>query len=242
MDDNKFFKFVWRFNAISIAGIVFIVAIGLLWEIFLQDMFRVNNVSNIVAVDGTQSDDAPKTEEVLSTSLSGPHNDAQHYIVSLSSNQIIDRVYSSDKKARSARNVGLLYIKSGKVDWFFEGKDQLILTTHRIYENSISLPNTYSNQAQPHENELEAIALSYVDKDTNGDHRLSRNDLIKLVLVSIDGRNRNVVLENLLSSPLINDLDQTRLLVQFENEEGKHWAILDKETLSLGETKQIPLP
>jgi len=81
-----------------------------------------------------------------------------------------------------------------------------------------------------------------VDKDTNGDHRFSRNDLIKLVLVSIDGRNRNVVLENLLSSPLINDLDQTRLLVQFENEEGKHWAILDKETLSLGEAKQIPLP
>jgi hypothetical protein len=184
-DNNRFFQFVWRLNALAIAGLVLLtVLLGLYgltslvsWET------RERNVTDLVTVNPGVS----QQEEVR---LGYPSSIAGTQIVRipLYLEQKTDVTYFS--KSSGANTVNDLYVDSatGKSNWLFKG-------THRLIFNQ----NPILRQLKSNESVVTSILYSLIEKDSNGDGRLSHKDEITVGYSSPDGS---------IYKPLMNNIEK----------------------------------
>jgi hypothetical protein len=230
-DNNRFFQFVWRLNALAIAGVA--VVAGLLGLYGLISIFdwetRDREVTDLLAVEP----DVSRQDEVrlgYPTTVPG----TQYVRIPLFREQKRDLSYYS--KSSGDNTVNELYVDSstGKSRWLFAGTDRLILNQLQTMQQLKS--------AQPI---ATSILYSLVDKDTNNDKRLSPQDFTSIGYASLDGTVYTPLLDNIAKLYAVEQVaDDKVMVIYFRNGESRlityalpNYAILVDQVLPKLESK-----
>jgi hypothetical protein len=230
-DNNRFFQFVWRLNALAIAGVA--VVAGLLGLYGLISIFdwetRDREVTDLLAVEP----DVSRQDEVrlgYPTTIPG----TQYVRVPLFREQKRDLSYYS--KSSGDNTVNELYVDSstGKSKWLFAGTDRLILNQLQTMQ-----------QLKSDQPIATSILYSLVDKDTNNDKRLSPQDVTSIGYASLDGTVYTPLLDNIGKLYSVEQVaDDKVMVIYFRNGESRlityalpNYAILVDQVLPKLESK-----
>jgi len=182
MENNKFFKYTWRFNAllISIAGLL---AVGLLmfagYKLF-RDVTRERNIQNIVNVESSDNiKQAWRFGQLLEV------HGSPYVLLPLNSDQRYAQSYYG-KSSLSARNYLFINTLNSQKKWLFKQNDYLIQHIEML---------SHENYGEKNKKEL-AILLKIIKSDSNSDALLTDSDLKTLALVQPDGTNYTEVIDN----------------------------------------------
>jgi heme/copper-type cytochrome/quinol oxidase subunit 2 len=183
MEENKFFKFVWRFNGV-VFMITAVLAIGVLsfagYRMY-QEVTRERATRNIVNV----AEDSPIKETWQLGHLQNISG-TSYVIIPLYSDQNYAQSYFS-KSAQSTRNVLFINIKTNQKKWLFDTNNYLIINEEHLSEKEFD----------HRDRNIRAILYSVVKKDTNGDKRLTNDDKIDVALTTPSGDNYKELLNGI---------------------------------------------
>ncbi len=225
MEENKFFKLVWRFNGlvIAIAGLLAIaVLIFASFEIY-KSTTRDRSTRNVVNID----EDTEIKEEWRYgqlTKISGTN----HLMLPLHSEQSFDRAYFS-KSSNSTRNYLFINTETSQKKWLFDHTDYLIESTDRL-----GLGGYDSKES--------TIAILYnlvkIDSDHNG--RLTAKDLNTVAITRADGSNYKELIkgvEFIVDQSLLNDKE---LLLIYQKNRISYTSTIDLVNLEIAENEELP--
>ncbi|MBT2130834.1 hypothetical protein [Aliiroseovarius lamellibrachiae] len=233
LDDNKFFKFIWRVNALAIAAILVLAAVTLFWQFLGKDVFGPRHVTDVVNVDPADE----TIVELRSISIDGRVAGAKLFRVSLNTEQEYDLGFSSKGSKGSVLNTGFYDLNTGTIQWLFPTQDQLITHVETLFT---SRHENASLLAQ------KPVALghfvSFIDQDTSGDKRLSPSDEISVLAIGPDGQGAKRILSGLIRAPRVQPLGGGKAVLFFDTSEGQHSAIFDWDEGTLGAEFTIALP
>ena len=210
---NRFFRNLWRFNAITLAGatVLFIVAALFFVAVLLQDQARPRQVTNVVSV-GEQ--EAASNE--FSLGSPGVISGTPYVQVSLIRGQLGGP--GSMYPRRSDRNVvNLLFlnISTNETRWLFEGAGQLIIESHSMFNRMKTSPDDTRSPV--------GTFYVVVDKDTDGDKRLSERDALSLAASAVDGTGYRKLIEGIEQVYAVQQVADDKALVLY---------LKDKQTFS----------
>lgn len=173
MTENKFFRFVWRFNAIAImlTALVVIIVGSVLGLVMYRDSTRQRSVTNVVNIERTSN-----VAEILRLGQSTPIEGTSYLMAPLTSDQTYSQSYY-DKSAYSQRNVLFIDTRGTGSHWLFSTNEYLIINDSLIAEGM--------EQQRP--KPVRAILYLVVKADTNHDRRLTDSDTKTISLSSPDG-------------------------------------------------------
>lgn len=194
MDENRFFRIVWRINSVFLL-IAAILGIGVLlfaaYAIY-KDIFAERRVHNVVNVDAR----SPAEERwQYGSMLNVPGT--PHVMLRLESDQSYSQSYYS-KSTSSARNYLFINGQSSAAHWLFDRQDYLITGFNFLSRND------YRKQETP----PRAILYEVVKRDSDNDGRLSSNDLESIGLSMPDGTNYKEIvqeIDSLIGHVLVDD-------------------------------------
>lgn len=162
MEDNRTFKFIWRFNAIilMVAGILSIGILFFAGYHVIKDAVKERNTRNIVNVDEDDSIDEKwelgRLYEIEGTSF---------LQIPLVSDQRYAQSYSS-KSSDSVRNYLYIDTKNNTKNWLFKTNEFLVADIDYLSEKIYNTEDRI----------VRAILYTVIEKDTNGDKRLTTKD------------------------------------------------------------------
>ncbi|WP_016954921.1 hypothetical protein [Catenovulum agarivorans] len=225
MEDNKFFKLVWRFNClvISVAGIL---AIGVLLFVMLQiftETTRERNRQNIVNID--------ENEEVKENWRLGQVTNLLSHktlMISLNSDQSFNRGYFS-KSSNSTRNYLFINTETNSEQWLFDHTNYLIEST-----NHLRLGDYNSKEV------VLAILYNLVKLDSNSDNRLTPSDLTTIAISKPNGSGYKEILtdvEQVIGNTL---LSETELFIIYQLNGKSLSSIINLTNFELSNTKELP--
>ncbi|NNE86673.1 MAG: hypothetical protein HKN27_01245 [Silicimonas sp.] len=231
--DTGFFKWVWRFNALALAGLLLFAGAMVLWEMIPR---TASSVSGVVNVD-------PADETLVETLQIGGVTVIDGLIrYSVGREQTYDVGYSSGKSTRNnTLNYGYLDPESGDLRWLLDGFDALILETIALRRPSRASRSSVSESENDETQETVATLFLIVDQDTSGDKRLSRSDIGRLALSMPDGTGLKNILEDVHAFRGVQAFDAVRRLIRYEDSTGDKVAILNLATLTLEKTLTLTL-
>ncbi len=225
MEDNTFFKSVWRFNGlvIALAGILSVgVLIFITYKLF-NDVTRERNTSNIVNLE-----EDTEIKESWNLGQLSKLNDGKTLIIPLHSNQSFNRSYFS-KSSNSTRNYLFIDTETLQEKWLFDHTDYLI-------ERSDWLKRDDYNAEDP----VIAILYQLVKLDSDSDNRLSADDLSIIAIASPDGSNYKELINEV---ELIVDhtlLSKKELFLIYQKDNISYSAIIDLAKRTIIKTTQLP--
>jgi hypothetical protein len=226
--ESRFFKYVWRFNALAIAGaattcIVLGLSAGL--SIFNAEQ-RPHRVTNIVNVD--QEDKA--SEEF---SLGNPSA-----IAGISYVQVplyrgrrygVGSIYSGG--SQQVVNLLFLNISTNESRWLFNGVGQ-VLDSHTLF-NKLKDANDPSRAAI-------AVVHVVVEKDTDGDKRLTEKDAISLATSATDGTNYRKLIEGVDQLYSVKQIADDKVLVLYQKNRETVSALYGVPSMALLMQASVP--
>lgn len=231
MDDNRFFKTIWRFNAMAIA-VLLLVAVGLMaWEMGLRRVLNPRTVQEVVNIDETDTS-VVQTQKLRVTGKVEGHD---LFLVSIDTEQTYDTTYSSKGTGRTELNIGLFDPKSGDTTWVFPTRDQMITDVKTIYTTP-SLPNGRKRSV------AHSLLITFVDTDTNGDQRLTNSDAKSVTVRKIGDPNPKLILENLQSDPRPWEISGGLHVLFFTKDNVQQSAIYDPDTMTVQNISALPAP
>lgn len=198
-DNNRFFRLVWRINALAIACLVVLLGLLGLYQLtyFFKWQTRDRQVTDLVAV-------APQTVRQEESRLGQPNKIAGTQIVRipLYLEQKTDDVYFS--KGSSGNIVNELFVDSstGKSKWLFKGTSRLVLNQNHIL-----------SQLKSEQPLVTSILYTLVEKDSNGDGTLSHKDQVTVGYSSLDGTVFTPLMDNVEKLYATEQVSDDRLLI-----------------------------
>jgi hypothetical protein len=203
--ENGFFKYVWRFNAlaIAVAGTTCILLGFYAALTNFKEETRPRRVTNVVNVD--QQD---KVSEEFSLGTPSAIAATSYVRVPLYRGQSysVGSIYSKG----SQQVVNLLFLNSSTNEsrWLFNGVGQLLLDSHDLFNKLKDAPD------QPRA----AVAVVYVivEKDTNGDKRLTEKDATTLAASAADGTNYRKLIEGIDQLYSVKQIADDKVLVLYQ--------------------------
>jgi len=181
-DDNRFFKFLWRFNALlisalGIAGLIIVVfAFGELYQSYV----RPHNKHNVVNIN-----DKREKQEAWTFSHAEEVGNRSYVLFPLVSEQNFSLEYNSHKSVRAVRNYLVVDTENNEKEWLLDDNNSLISQVHKLKLDSVP----YTEHCKKTECETFALLLKRHKKDTNDNQSLDANDLITLAVTYHDGNN-----------------------------------------------------
>jgi hypothetical protein len=176
----RLFRFLWRANAVLIftAGVVALICLAVALIHMLRWPFRDREVRAVVNTDQKQQVDE-------SLSLGSPQNISGNpwVLLPLESDQTYDHG-SFSKSAQAVRNYAFVS-PTEATRWLYPHNRFLVL-------HATLLPDADYNDEQP----TALISFEVVEKDTDGDARLTRADSARLVFTRPDGSGLTGVLDD----------------------------------------------
>ena len=224
--ESRFFKYVWRFNALAIAGaattcILLGLSAGL--SIFNAEP-RPHRATHIVNVD--QEDKA--SEEF---SLCNPNA-----IAGISYVQVplyrgrrygVGSIYSGG--SQQVVNLLFLNISTNESRWLFNGVGQLVLDSHTLF-NKLKDANDPSR----------AVVHVVVEKDTDGDKRLTEKDAISLATSATDGTNYRKLVEGVDQLYSVKQIADDKVLVLYQKNRETVSALYGVPSMALLMQASVP--
>lgn len=201
MQTRKFFAHLWRINAVIIllVGLMAGVVLSITGYMLLRDSMRtrhVDNVANTALGDVLESAAELGSFDSIqgSTVIRAPLTVRQTYSIG-----------SGSKEAGSIRNY--LYVEPTKhtAHWLRSSMDGVILS-------SVALPSPAYG-----ENKKDVVAYVHVivDKDSNGDNRLTESDTKQIAISAPNGKNYRVLIPKADRLNEATILDSGRLLILY---------------------------
>jgi len=225
MEENKFFKLVWRFNGlvISVAGVL---AVGVLLVVafkLFQDVTRDRTTRNIVNIE----ENAEIKENWRFGQLS-KINDGKVLMIPLYSDQSFDRAYFS-KSSNSTRNHLFINTETSQKTWLFDHTNYLI-------ERSDKLRKGDFNSKEP----ILAILYQLVQLDSDNDNRLSAGDLRTIAITNPDGSGYKELIQEVESIVDHTLLNRTELFLVYQKAGVSFSTVLNLESFELTKTDKLP--
>jgi hypothetical protein len=190
-DENRFFRFIWRFNALALAlailGFLAMAGYGF-WSQYYGVHEWEKPMGQFTPVPKAAEKEFTYRIEDDSFGVGGINLNAgetHERILSLKRWQGPPRQYGLVMKAKfasSGRNeveaVNLLIVntETGASHWMFKGYDRLILTEEPLYATEPPAP-AYTGAVMP---PVIGIVLAISDKDTNGGGQIDEKDAVSL--------------------------------------------------------------
>lgn len=224
MEENKFFKLIWRFNGlvISVAGVL---AIGVLlfaaYKLF-QDVTRERTTRSIVNIEENS-----EIKENWRLGQFSEINDNKILMIPLHSDQSFDRAYFS-KSSNSTRNYLFINTETSQEKWLFDHTNYLI-------ERSDKLRRGDYNSKEP----IIAILYQLVKLDSDHDNRLSSADLTTIAITKPDGSGYKELIKEV---ELVVDhtlLNEKELFLIYQKSGVSYSAILNLENMELTKTRVL---
>lgn len=201
MTARRFFRLLWRFNALVVAGAGLAVIAGsmiLTVVIYLSER-RADPV--------VRADRPPPVSQKLVFGNFGPVAGTSTVIVPLEQEASSRGFVSSGGTSSVTRNLLFIDLSSGEQRWLIEGSNALI-PHYRLVERDV---------ARGKDAEVIAILIEVVKSDTDGDGRLSDEDRLTVAFAKPDGTGYTEALmdiDRLLGNRQMGD----ELLVGFERD------------------------
>ena len=183
MEENKFFKTVWRLNSLlfALAGLLGILIMLFAGYQIVKDTFRDRNVRNIVNVAEDQD-----VKEKWSLGNMNAIAGTDIVTIPLNSDQSYSQSYYS-KSGYSVRNYLFIDTKTNEKYWLLQTNKYLLPELNIISEKSYSDPDY----------KAEAILFEVIKHDTNKDERLTTKDKITIALSLPSGKKYEEVLNDI---------------------------------------------
>lgn len=225
MEENKFFKLVWRFNGliISVAGILAVGLLAFATYKFFQDVTRDRTTRNIVNIEeNAEIKENWKLGQLLEI------NDGKILMLPLNSDQSFDRAHFR-KSSNSTRNYLFINTDTSEEKWLFNHTDYLI-------ERSDMLRLGDYNSKEP----IVAILYQLVKSDSDHDDRLSAADLTTIAITKPDGSDYEELIKEV---ELIVDhtlLNENELFLIYQKAGVSYSAVLNLNSRELTKSHQLP--
>lgn len=231
MDDNRFFKTVWRINAMVLALILISGTAILVWQLFLNGIFKDQQVFETVNIDQTDST-IVETREISVVERVKGHD---LFRVSLDSEQQYRHRSASKGTRRNTVNTGFYDPTTGQTVWLFPTPEQLITDVETLYLKS---------EKQGHDDNAVAqmYLVTFVDQDSSNDQRLSNSDEKSVLAVKPNGKDGKIILSGLKSDPIMWPSSTDRYTIFFTTREGQQSVTYDPKTMALGLIRTIAIP
>jgi len=198
MDENRFFKWIWRMVAI---GLLLLTIAGL--YSFIKSEIRRANIHEVIRKEpiSTLARDPQKVEKwVLRVAPMADNSDytilalysKNHKVKGLNQNYYAPKGYYQD----IAKNIIFINTKNNSSHWLFPTNNQLILTYQSdsyLFLEEISYP-VYRNKKKE---KARFIYYKLINKDTNGDKIITKADHLNFAISDISGKNYKVIIENI---------------------------------------------
>ncbi|MGJ8533143.1 MAG: hypothetical protein ACSHYC_13260 [Alphaproteobacteria bacterium] len=231
MDDNKFFKFVWRINAMALALILILGVAILAWQLLLSDVFKGQH-----AIDTVNIDQADNTiVETLELSVVERVTGHDLFRVSLESEQQYRHQRASKETRQTDVNTGFYDPTTGEIVWLFPTSKQLISSVDALYQDP-----------EKQDRDDSAVVLMYlvtfVDQDSSNDQRLSNSDEKSVLAVEPNGKNGNIILSGLKSDPIVWSSSTDQYTIFFTTQDGQQSVTYDPKAMALGVIRTIAIP
>lgn len=226
MEENRFYKSVWRFNAIvlMVAGILAIGVLLFAGYHILQDITRERGTRNIVNVSEDQAIDE-KWELGRLYKIEG----TAYVMVPLTSDQNYAQSYYS-KSSNSARNYLFIDTKNNLRKWLFQTNEYLVADINFLLEK------TYN--AKDHK--VRAILYTVIEKDTNRDKRLTDKDEMTIAISLPSGQGYKKILTGIDFLVGHQVLDEESMLLVYQKGGSGYTANLSLIDLSISNETEIP--
>lgn len=226
MEENKFFRFVWRFDGVlfMIAGVLLIGVLAIAGYKIARDVTRERNTCNIVNVQ-----EGVDLEENWLLGRMMDIQDSPWAMIPLNSDQSYAQSYYS-KSSSSARNYLFVNSRTNEKHWLFKTNQYLI--AHAIF-----LPKTGYG---PREKPVRVILYQIVKSDTNGDERLTDEDLKTIALSSPDGRDYKEILDGIDMVVGHKLVDENNLFIVFQKNGVGFSANVSLADFKIGHETELP--
>ncbi len=225
METSRFFRVVWRLNAlvILVAGVLAVGVLLFVARELAQDAFRPRQAHGTATITADVETETAWRLGHLSTVEGGPFSYAP-----LWADQSSDRDYFS-KSESSTRNLLFLDASTNASHWLFSDHDQL------IWEYTPLTAGCEDDGGRT----VRAMLLELIRDDINGDGRWTTSDRHTLGLTRPDGRGYREIMtdvDKLVGHRLVGD---DLLVVVFERDDAVHsvqvsltdFTVLDEATI-----------
>lgn len=226
MEDNRFFKYIWRFNAI-ILMITGILAIGVLlfggYQIY-SETTQQRNIRNIVNIQG-DTEVKEKWQLAYLSSIDG----TPFVRIPLTSDQSYAQSYYS-KSASSVRNYLFINTKNNEKYWLFKSNQFLVADSEFLTEQDYGDANRT----------IRAILYKVVKADTDKDSRLTSKDIQTIGLSMPNGKAYTEILQGVDVFIGHKLLDKNTLLLVYQKKGIAYSANVSLADFTLSNEEALP--
>ncbi|MBT1510219.1 hypothetical protein KIP88_06865 [Bradyrhizobium sp. SRL28] len=203
--ESGFFKYVWRFNALAIAGAAVVcILLGLYAAatIFKEETRsrRVTNVVNVGEKDNVSEEFALGSP----TTIAG----TPYVRIPLYRGQSYSASYYSKRSEQNAVNYLFLNISTNESRWLFERAGQLIVDSRVLFSKLKSSPDEPQTGV--------GVFHVVVERDSNGDNRLTEKDAVSLATSAVDGANYRKLIEGIEQLYSVQQIADDKVLVLYQ--------------------------
>lgn len=211
-NENRFFKYLWRFNALVIAGAaVLCILIGSFAAIMIfKEETGVRHVTNVVNIGGR-----PQVKEEFILGYPDVMTGTDYIKIPLYRDQHYEMSSYSKKSGGNEVNYLFVSASSNEGRWLLETTDQLFISETILSERLKNLP--------AEEAKVLGVVYSLVEKDSDGDGRLTNRDLITVSASDAGGRSYRELIEGIERLYAIRQIADDKFLVLYQ---------ANKETIS----------
>ena len=226
MEDNRFFRFVTKFNSIvlMVAGLMAILILIISGYSIYKDIMRKREVRNIVNV--TENTDV---DEKWNLGYLRNVDGTPYVMIPLYSDQSYARSYYS-KSSSSTRNYLFINSKTNDKNWLFDTNEYLIIDDDLLSEQEYGKDET----------ETRAILYHVVKSDTNGDKKLTSDDLSNVLVSKPSGEGLKEILSGLDIFIGHRTLDEDTLLLVYQRKGVGYSSTLSMKNLELSNESELP--
>jgi len=226
MEENRFFKYIWRFNAIVllIAGLL---AIGVLafggYKIY-SETTRERNTRNIVNIqEGTE------VEEKWQLGYLSKIQGTPYVMIPLNSDQSYAQSYYS-KSSSSARNYLFINSQDNEKHWLFNTNKYLVADSEFLTEHDYGAEDR----------KIRAILYKVVKSDTDKDKRLTSKDIKSIGISMPNGKGYKEILQGVDVFVGHRLLDENTLLIVYQKKGVGYSANVSLSGFSLSNEEELP--
>ncbi len=229
MENNKFFKFVWRFNGIAMM-LAIIIAILMMCGSALEGLWRKKEpaITNVAKdPDGQEKWRLGRAQKIRERILLIPLVSEREYVkVGVASMKSGLHSYSD---SYSGRNLLFVDGETNQSKWLFPANKQMITNYKLLPEDE-----EYRNK------NVNCIAYEVVTEDTNDDKKLTSEDLTSIALSNFDGSNYKVVIDKVENLIGISQIGKDRISLIYQKNKVGYSATYSIPTFTLITQKELP--
>ncbi len=230
MEENKFFKLIWRIVAI---GLLLMIVAGL--YSFIRNELKRLNRANLHRVEpiATLDKDPHKVEKWVLGQGMKMYGSSYILLPLISKNKTLNdkyRVYYEGIGAGLAKNILFVNHKDNSSSWLFKTNHQLI-DTYNVF------PTPYM--------EKDGLIIQFIyykmsDTDTNGDKKVTLADAQNLAISNTSGQKYKVLVKGIERIVFVDGSDNNSVLFIYEKDDTEHSLKFNLDTFEIVSDVVLP--